>query len=76
MKDTDSPLLSRREAAAYLGLEPGTLTNWASTRRYTLPFVKVGRLVKYRKADLDEFIRLRLVTPTETEIQKKSSSAR
>lgn len=51
-----APLLNRIEAAQYLGLKPQTLAVWASTKRYDLPYVKVGRLVKYRKEALDEFI--------------------
>ncbi len=48
--------MSRKDAAAYLGLALGTLEIWASTGRYDLPFVKVGRRVFYRKSDLDAFI--------------------
>lgn len=51
-----SELLSRREAAAYLGVAEQTLAVWKCTKRYDLPYVKIGKLVKYRLADLDEFI--------------------
>lgn len=51
-----SELLNRREAAAYLGVAEQTLAVWKCTKRYNLPYVKVGKLVKYRKQDLDEFI--------------------
>ncbi len=53
-------LLSRADAAAFLGVSKGTLEVWASTRRYNLPFVKVGRLAKYRMVDLEAFIQSRL----------------
>lgn len=56
-----SPLLTRKQAAEYLGVETDTLHNWACTRRYNLPFIKVGRLCKYRKEDLDAFLALRTV---------------
>ena len=56
-----SPLLSRKEAAAYLGVECGTLEVWACTDRYELPYVKIGRLAKYRLSDLDDFIASRTV---------------
>ena len=49
-------LLNRKQAARYLGLSPHTLAIWACNKRYSLPFVRIGRLVKYRRADLDEFI--------------------
>ena len=48
------PLLSVDDAAAYLGVQPGTLRNWLSARR--LPYVKVGRLTKLSQPDLDAFI--------------------
>ena len=51
-----SELLSRAEAAAYLGVAKQTLAIWACTKRYELNYVKIGRLVKYRRADLDKFI--------------------
>jgi excisionase family DNA binding protein len=49
-------LLSRKEAAQYLGVSENTLAIWKCTGRYSLPCVKIGRLVKYRRADLDAFI--------------------
>ena len=42
------------EAAHYLGVSPGTLRNWASTRR--LEFIKVGRLTRFSEAALDRYI--------------------
>ncbi len=49
-------LLSRVEAAAYLGVSAQTLAVWASTKKYRLPFIKVGRLVKYKLDDLNDFL--------------------
>jgi excisionase family DNA binding protein len=57
-----SDLLTRREAAEYLGVTENTLAVWASVKRYNLSYVKVGRLVKYRRADLDAFIERRTIT--------------
>lgn len=56
-----SDLLSRKEAAAYLGVTPETLAVWHCTKRYSLPLVKIGRLAKYRKSDLDIFISKRTI---------------
>jgi excisionase family DNA binding protein len=53
--DNDT-LLTRKEAAKYLGVQPETLAVWAWSGRYKLPYIKVGR-VRYRKSDLDIFIR-------------------
>ncbi len=49
-------LLTRKEAAEYLGVSPGTLDVWACTGRYNLKFYKIGRLAKYKIEDLNEFI--------------------
>ena len=55
-------LLTRKGAAKYLGVSVSTLATWACTGRYKLAYVKVGgRLVKYRKKDLDAFIASGLV---------------
>jgi excisionase family DNA binding protein len=62
-----SDLVSREEAAAYLGVSPKTLATWASTKRYPLPMVKVGRAVKYRVSALDSFIESRTSTPGEAQ---------
>jgi excisionase family DNA binding protein len=51
-----SALLSRYQAAQYLGVTASALAAWACNKRYHLPFVKVGRLAKYRMEDLDAFI--------------------
>ena len=51
-----SDLLTRKEAAEYLGITSRTLAVWACVKRYHLPYVKIGRLVKYRRSDLENFI--------------------
>lgn len=54
--ELNDALISRETAANYLGVKPATLACWASTKRYPIPMIKVGRSVKYRKSDLDAFI--------------------
>ena len=49
-------LLDEKNAARLLGLSPGTLSVWRSTGRYRLPFVHVGRRVRYRRSDLDAWL--------------------
>jgi len=39
-------LFSHREAAAYLGVAEQTLAIWKCTNRKSLPYVKIGKLVK------------------------------
>ncbi|WP_312477625.1 helix-turn-helix domain-containing protein [Stutzerimonas nitrititolerans] len=53
-----------KQAAAALGVRPATLAVWRSTGRYNLPFLKVGRLVKYRLSDLAEFLARRTANHT------------
>lgn len=48
--------LSRRDAARYLGLHPGTLSN-LQMRGKGPRAVKVGGRVFYYRSDLDDFIR-------------------
>lgn len=52
-------LLDDKEAASMLDVSPGTLGVWRSTGRYNLPFIKVGRNVRYRRADLDAWLEKR-----------------
>ncbi len=49
-------LLDEKQAAEFLGVAPGTLSVWRSRGRYKVPFVKVGHLVRYRRADLDAWL--------------------
>lgn len=50
-------LLTRKQAAEFLGVREATLAHWKCTGRYNLPAVKIGRLVKYRITDLVQFIK-------------------
>ena len=58
---TPSPLVNEKRAAEILGVSAGTLSVWRCTRRYPLPFVKIGRCVKYKLTDLEDFIANRTV---------------
>ena len=50
------PLLSPEDVAGNLGVSVQTLASWRSNGRYDLPYVKIGRLVRYRKSAIDDFI--------------------
>lgn len=52
-------LLDRKTAGKYLGISPDTLAVWDCTKRYDLKPIKVGRAVRYRKSDLEEFLKNR-----------------
>ncbi len=59
MANESSPtegLLTPIEASQYLRVAEKTLTAWRCTQRVKLPFFKVGRLVRYARADLDQMI--------------------
>ena len=45
-------------------MSEGTLSVWRSTGRYDLPFVKIGRKVRYRLGDVMDFIARRTMTHT------------
>jgi predicted DNA-binding transcriptional regulator AlpA len=50
-----SELITRIEAAAFLGLKPQTLAVWAMRNVGPAP-VKIGSLVRYKVEDLDAYI--------------------
>jgi len=50
-------MMTSEQAAEYLGLKAQTLALWRCTRRHAVPFVKVGRKVRYRRTDLEKFLR-------------------
>jgi len=54
--NSSKKLLTEKEAATYLGIAPGTLSVWRSTKRYPLPFKRIGRCIRYAIDDLDAFI--------------------
>jgi hypothetical protein len=55
------PLLTEEQTAEYLGLRPETLATWRCTKRYSLPYVKVGRSIRYRPVDVENFVTERTV---------------
>lgn len=52
--EQENPLLTRKEAAEYLGVKVETLSNWALNGRHQLPYVKLGHRIRYYKSDLDD----------------------
>jgi hypothetical protein len=57
----DTALLDDEQTAGFLSIRKTTLQVWRSTNRVQLPYVKVGRLVRYRAGDLRAFIESRVV---------------
>ena len=48
--------INEGQTSIVLDVKPATLCNWRCTGRYNLPFIKTGRLVRYRVADLAAWI--------------------
>lgn len=49
-------LLTPDEVSNLLGVKKHTLAVWRSSGRYNLPFIKAGRLVRYRQSDIERFL--------------------
>jgi len=56
---------SSQEAANILGVAPETLSIWRCTKRYPLPYIKIGSKVFYKGADIQAFIESRTIKPEE-----------
>ncbi|MGN8159494.1 helix-turn-helix domain-containing protein [Salinisphaera sp. SWV1] len=55
-EQTVPKLLTSEQAAELLGVNSHTLAVWRCEKRYPLPYVKCGRWVRYRAADVAKFI--------------------
>jgi hypothetical protein len=54
--NTPEKLLTSNQAADFLGISHGTLDVWRCNKRYSIPYIKIGRLVKYKMSDLINFL--------------------
>ncbi len=55
-------LLTPIQVADILGVSVETLNVWRATKRYKLPYTKIGHLVRYRSADIQTFINERTIS--------------
>ena len=55
LKNQTPPIFTTPKAAEALGVKPATLEVWRCQGRGPV-FVKLGRAVRYRQCDLDDFI--------------------
>ena len=60
-------LLTKEQVSEILGITIGTLAVWRTTNRYNLPYVKSGRLIRYREKDVLSFINSRIQGGNESE---------
>ena len=51
-----TPLLTTEQAAQILGIKPRTLVIWRHEGRSELPFIRLGRAVRYRLEDIQSYI--------------------
>ena len=56
INNPNKPQISAADAAEYLGVSNKTLAMWRSTKRYVIPYYKIGSIVRYAQADLDAFL--------------------
>jgi|GEM_PF-1385941 len=56
----DSHLLDDAQTARILDIKKPTLSVWRCTGRIDLPYIKIGRNVRYRAGDLKAFIASRV----------------
>ncbi len=55
-------LLTRKEAARYIGLKTNTLATWECHGNYELEPIRIGNhRVRYRRSALDNYINRRMV---------------
>lgn len=62
----NSELLSHAQAAAFLSISPSTLSIWRCTGRYAIPYLKIGRSIRYSKADLALWLEAQRRTSTDS----------
>jgi hypothetical protein len=60
MHDTHTSTVGSPTAAQIIGCAPRTLPNWRAQGRGPR-FIRVGRLIRYRIADLEEYLASRIV---------------
>jgi hypothetical protein len=63
--------LREQQVAMILDLRPTTLRVWRSTKRYSLPYMKSGKLVRYLTEDLIWFMAEQRMTGDQVDVPKK-----
>lgn len=53
---SETKLLCPKEAAKIIGVSEGTLAVWRCTKKYPIPFVKIGTRVRYKSDDINRWI--------------------
>jgi excisionase family DNA binding protein len=59
---TQDKLMTPAETAEYLGIPVETLTQWRCKKRESLPYLKIGRHVRYKPEDVREWCNTKRVS--------------
>jgi predicted DNA-binding transcriptional regulator AlpA len=59
----EDKIIDEKIAADYLGLAVQTLRNWRNQCKGP-PYIKLGKAIRYRTGDLDEYTKNRRIDPT------------
>ena len=68
-------LLDTDAVARLLGCSPAALTKFRTQRRGP-PFVRIGRLIRYRRLDLVRWVKLQRVSPELSAMPERGMRAR
>jgi predicted DNA-binding transcriptional regulator AlpA len=66
MAEINDELLTEDQAAQLLGIKPQTLSVWRCQKRYDLAYIKLGRLIRYRRSACERFLESRTVRQADT----------
>ncbi len=58
-------LLSPKQLEAEYGIPVGTQAIWRCTKRYSIPYLKVGRLVRYDRSAFERWLESRTINGKE-----------
>ena len=61
MENKNTRLLTTQEIAEYINISHRTVESWVSKRK--IPFVKVGRLTRFRIDQIEEWIENKKIKP-------------
>ena len=61
-------LLNIQELAVLLGVEVSTIYSW--TCRRSIPYLKIGKLLRFRVSDVELWIEEKIVLPSSTVVKK------
>ncbi len=55
------PLTDTNSAAQYLKIPAKTLSKWRSTGYANIPYIKIGRKIRYRPSDLRAYVERHMI---------------